>query len=138
MANQEAVDIARRMKDPLKAAKQLITEALKRESKDDISCVVVKFRWWYLLHHVVILDVHFTAIIRVYLPIDYAKYEKERKNDVSSCENAFLNRFYCLRMFDFFQSSVATKNVLYIVVLFFIRDKRLCKRRICFLLLFWV
>lgn len=44
MANQEAVDIARKMKDPLKAAKQLITEALKRESKDDISCVVVKFR----------------------------------------------------------------------------------------------
>lgn len=44
MANQEAVDIARRMRDPQKAAKQLIAEALKRDSKDDISCVVVKFR----------------------------------------------------------------------------------------------
>ncbi|KAJ1376502.1 PPM-type phosphatase domain [Sesbania bispinosa] len=40
MPNQEAVDIARRMKDPLKAAKQLTAEALKRDSKDDISCVV--------------------------------------------------------------------------------------------------
>lgn len=44
MSNQEAVDIARRTKDPLKASKQLIAEALKRESKDDISCVVVRFR----------------------------------------------------------------------------------------------
>ncbi|KAK7301209.1 hypothetical protein RJT34_12070 [Clitoria ternatea] len=41
MPNQEAVDIARKMKDPLKAAKQLTAEALKRDSKDDISCVVV-------------------------------------------------------------------------------------------------
>ena len=49
MANQEAVDIARKVKDPLKAAKQLTAEALKRESKDDISCVVVRFRWW-LIH----------------------------------------------------------------------------------------
>ncbi|KAJ4839466.1 hypothetical protein Tsubulata_022970 [Turnera subulata] len=44
MSNQEAVDIARRIKDPLKAAKQLTTEALRRDSKDDISCVVVRFR----------------------------------------------------------------------------------------------
>ncbi|WJX62903.1 protein-serine/threonine phosphatase [Trifolium repens] len=44
MANQEAVDIARKVRDPLKAAKQLTAEALKRESKDDISCVVVRFR----------------------------------------------------------------------------------------------
>ncbi|KAE9605919.1 hypothetical protein Lal_00025562 [Lupinus albus] len=44
MPNQEAVDIARRIRDPLKAAKQLIAEALKRESRDDISCVVVRFR----------------------------------------------------------------------------------------------
>ncbi|OIV96724.1 hypothetical protein TanjilG_09266 [Lupinus angustifolius] len=43
MTNQEAVDITRRMRDPQKAAKQLIAEALKRDSKDDISCVVVKF-----------------------------------------------------------------------------------------------
>ncbi|XP_057973584.1 probable protein phosphatase 2C 9 isoform X2 [Malania oleifera] len=43
MANQEAVDIARRIKDPQRAAKQLIAEALRRESKDDISCVVVRF-----------------------------------------------------------------------------------------------
>ncbi|KAK7811965.1 putative protein phosphatase 2c 9 [Quercus suber] len=44
MPNQEAVDIARRIKDPQKAAKQLTAEALKRDSKDDISCVVVRFK----------------------------------------------------------------------------------------------
>jgi protein phosphatase 1L len=44
MSNQEAVDIAKRMKDPQKAAKQIAAEAIKRNSKDDISCVVVKFR----------------------------------------------------------------------------------------------
>jgi protein phosphatase 1L len=44
IANQEAVDIARKIKDPQKAAKQLIAEALKRDSKDDISCIVVRFR----------------------------------------------------------------------------------------------
>lgn len=43
MANQEAVDIAKKAKDPQKAAKQLVTEALKRDSKDDISCIVVRF-----------------------------------------------------------------------------------------------
>ncbi|OIV91577.1 hypothetical protein TanjilG_08989 [Lupinus angustifolius] len=44
MANQEAVDIARRIRDPQKAAKQLVDEALDRESKDDISCIVVRFK----------------------------------------------------------------------------------------------
>ncbi|XP_061365421.1 probable protein phosphatase 2C 10 isoform X2 [Gastrolobium bilobum] len=44
MANQEAVDIAIRIKDPQKAAKQLAAEALDRESKDDISCIVVRFK----------------------------------------------------------------------------------------------
>ncbi|XP_050377255.1 probable protein phosphatase 2C 10 [Argentina anserina] len=44
MGNQEAVDIARKTKDPVKAAKELTAEALKRDSKDDISCVVVRFR----------------------------------------------------------------------------------------------
>ncbi|POO03973.1 Protein phosphatase [Trema orientale] len=44
MANQEAVDIARKTRDPLKAAKHLTAEAVKRESKDDISCIVVRFR----------------------------------------------------------------------------------------------
>lgn len=44
MANQEAVDIARRIKDPQKAAKQLTADALKKDSKDDISCIVVRFR----------------------------------------------------------------------------------------------
>ncbi|KAA8538090.1 hypothetical protein F0562_027698 [Nyssa sinensis] len=44
MANQEAVDIARRIRDPQKAAKKLTAEALKRDSKDDISCIVVRFR----------------------------------------------------------------------------------------------
>ena len=44
MGNQEAVDIARKNKDPMKAAKVLTAEALKRDSKDDISCIVVRFR----------------------------------------------------------------------------------------------
>ncbi|VVA95713.1 unnamed protein product [Arabis nemorensis] len=44
MSNQEAVDIAKRFRDPKEAAKQLIAEALRRNSKDDISCIVVRFR----------------------------------------------------------------------------------------------
>lgn len=44
MSNQEAVDVARNFKNPQKAAKQLTAEALNRDSKDDISCVVVRFR----------------------------------------------------------------------------------------------
>ncbi|XP_057518419.1 probable protein phosphatase 2C 10 isoform X2 [Amaranthus tricolor] len=44
MSNQEAVDIATKIKDPLKGAKQLAMEALNRDSKDDISCIVVRFR----------------------------------------------------------------------------------------------
>lgn len=43
MSNQEAVDLARKTKDPQRAAKQLVAEALNRESKDDISCIVVRF-----------------------------------------------------------------------------------------------
>lgn len=43
MANQEAIDIARKTRDPLKAAKHLTAEAVKRDSKDDISCIVVRF-----------------------------------------------------------------------------------------------
>ncbi|XP_059653315.1 probable protein phosphatase 2C 9 [Cornus florida] len=44
MSNQEAVDIAKQIKDPQKAAKQLANEAVYRESKDDISCIVVRFK----------------------------------------------------------------------------------------------
>ncbi|KAL2537010.1 putative protein phosphatase 2C 10 [Forsythia ovata] len=44
MSNQEAVDLIRTIKDPHKAAKQLVMEALNRESKDDISCIVVRFK----------------------------------------------------------------------------------------------
>uniref|UniRef100_A0A0E0KRA6 protein-serine/threonine phosphatase n=1 Tax=Oryza punctata TaxID=4537 RepID=A0A0E0KRA6_ORYPU len=44
MNNQEVVDVAKRFKDPQAAAKQLTAEALKRDSKDDISCVVVRFK----------------------------------------------------------------------------------------------
>lgn len=44
MTNEEAVDIARRIKNPQKAAEQLTAEALNRDSRDDISCVVVRFR----------------------------------------------------------------------------------------------
>ncbi|KAM3367775.1 hypothetical protein ACQJBY_016373 [Aegilops geniculata] len=44
MNNQEAVDVVKRYKDPQTAAKQLVAEAVKRDSKDDISCVVVRFK----------------------------------------------------------------------------------------------
>ncbi|CAM8935238.1 hypothetical protein QQ045_012781 [Rhodiola kirilowii] len=44
MSNQEAVDIAIKFKDPLQASKQLAAEALMRESKDDISCIVARFK----------------------------------------------------------------------------------------------
>ncbi|KAF6148733.1 hypothetical protein GIB67_019341 [Kingdonia uniflora] len=44
MTNQDAVDIARKIKDPERAAKQLTVEAVNRDSKDDISCIVVRFR----------------------------------------------------------------------------------------------
>ncbi|RWR79278.1 putative protein phosphatase 2C 10 [Cinnamomum micranthum f. kanehirae] len=44
MTNEEAVNLARKIKDPQAAAKQLTAEALQRDSKDDISCVVVRFR----------------------------------------------------------------------------------------------
>lgn len=43
ISNQEAVDMVKKIKDPQKAAKQLVAEALNRESKDDISCIVVRF-----------------------------------------------------------------------------------------------
>ncbi|KAL3533161.1 hypothetical protein ACH5RR_006682 [Cinchona calisaya] len=41
--NQEAVDIVKSIKDPQAAAKRLTTEALTRKSKDDISCIVIRF-----------------------------------------------------------------------------------------------
>ncbi|KAI4375612.1 hypothetical protein MLD38_013463 [Melastoma candidum] len=44
MSNQEAIDITRREKDPLKAAKALVAEAVNRDSKDDISCIVVRLK----------------------------------------------------------------------------------------------
>lgn len=44
MSNEEAVNVARKFKNPQAAAKQLTAEALQRDSKDDISCVVVRFR----------------------------------------------------------------------------------------------
>jgi protein phosphatase 1L len=43
MDNQEAVDLVKKIKDPTAAAKQLATEAVNRKSKDDISCIVVRF-----------------------------------------------------------------------------------------------
>lgn len=43
MSNQEAVDIVKNIKDPQAAAKRLTTEALARKSKDDISCIVIRF-----------------------------------------------------------------------------------------------
>lgn len=44
MKNQEAVDLVKSTKDPQAAAKRLTTEALARKSKDDISCIVIRFR----------------------------------------------------------------------------------------------
>ena len=44
MDNQEAVNFVSKIKDPQIEAKQLTIEALKQESKDDISCIVVQFK----------------------------------------------------------------------------------------------
>ncbi|KAK7312823.1 hypothetical protein VNO77_36985 [Canavalia gladiata] len=44
MSNQEAVDSIREIKDAQAAAKHLIEEAVSKKSKDDISCIVVKFQ----------------------------------------------------------------------------------------------
>ncbi|KAK6944617.1 PPM-type phosphatase-like domain [Dillenia turbinata] len=41
--NQEAVDMVKFIKDPKVAAKRLTTEALERNSKDDISCILEMF-----------------------------------------------------------------------------------------------
>ncbi|KAG8492313.1 hypothetical protein CXB51_009819 [Gossypium anomalum] len=43
MSNQEAVDSIKSIKDARFAAKHLTEEAVKRNSKDDISIIVVKF-----------------------------------------------------------------------------------------------
>lgn len=43
MSNQEAADSIRGIKDSHAAAKHLADEALSRKSKDDISCIVVRF-----------------------------------------------------------------------------------------------
>lgn len=43
MENQVAVDLIKVVKDPQEAAKQLTNEALARNSKDDVSCIVVRF-----------------------------------------------------------------------------------------------
>lgn len=43
MDNQEAVNMVRSIRNPQAAAKRLTTEALTRKSKDDISCIVIRF-----------------------------------------------------------------------------------------------
>ncbi|KAA3470860.1 putative protein phosphatase 2C 44 isoform X1 [Gossypium australe] len=43
MKNEEAVNLVKSVKDPQAAAKLLTTEALARKSKDDISCIVIRF-----------------------------------------------------------------------------------------------
>lgn len=43
MGNHEAIEMVKSIKDPLAAAKRLTTEALARKSKDDISCIVIRF-----------------------------------------------------------------------------------------------
>ncbi|KAL6843177.1 hypothetical protein ACP4OV_026890 [Aristida adscensionis] len=44
MKNEEAVELVKSTKDPQTAAKRLTSEALTRMSKDDISCIVIRFR----------------------------------------------------------------------------------------------
>nr|XP_009380978.1 PREDICTED: probable protein phosphatase 2C 10 isoform X3 [Musa acuminata subsp. malaccensis] len=44
MSNKEAIEIARKATDPQAAARQLTTEALERDSTDDISCVVIELQ----------------------------------------------------------------------------------------------
>lgn len=44
MSNQDAVDSIKTIKDAQLAAKHLIEVALSKKSKDDISCIVVKFQ----------------------------------------------------------------------------------------------
>ncbi|XP_047943610.1 probable protein phosphatase 2C 58 isoform X1 [Salvia hispanica] len=44
MSNQDAVNSIKAIKDPHAAAKRLVDEALSRKSRDDISCVVVRFQ----------------------------------------------------------------------------------------------
>ncbi|KAB2087733.1 hypothetical protein E1A91_A04G131600v1 [Gossypium mustelinum] len=44
MSNQEAVDAIKNIKDAQSAAKHLIEAAVSKKSKDDISCIVVRFR----------------------------------------------------------------------------------------------
>ncbi|GMH11075.1 hypothetical protein Nepgr_012916 [Nepenthes gracilis] len=43
MTNQEAVDLIKPIKDARSAAKRLTEEAISRKTKDDISCIVVRF-----------------------------------------------------------------------------------------------
>ncbi|GJU58168.1 reverse transcriptase domain, reverse transcriptase zinc-binding domain protein [Tanacetum coccineum] len=43
MSNLEAIEMVKSIKDPLAAAKRLTSEALARKSKDDISCIVIRF-----------------------------------------------------------------------------------------------
>ncbi|KAG6404891.1 hypothetical protein SASPL_132468 [Salvia splendens] len=43
VSNQEAVDSIKAIKDAHVAAKHLVDEAVSRKSKDDISCIVVRF-----------------------------------------------------------------------------------------------
>ncbi|KAJ4981485.1 hypothetical protein NE237_032322 [Protea cynaroides] len=43
MSNQEAVDSIKHIKDSQSAAKHLTEKALNKKSKDDISCIVVRF-----------------------------------------------------------------------------------------------
>ncbi|KMZ61257.1 putative protein phosphatase 2C 41 [Zostera marina] len=45
MQNEEAIELARKTKDPRSAAKKLTAEAIKKDSKDDISCIVVRFKF---------------------------------------------------------------------------------------------
>ncbi|KAK6919093.1 PPM-type phosphatase-like domain [Dillenia turbinata] len=44
MSNEEAVDAIRNMKDAQSAAVYLTEQALSRKSKDDIACIVVRFK----------------------------------------------------------------------------------------------
>jgi protein phosphatase 1L len=44
LSNEDAVNCIKHIKDAQSAAKHLIEEAVSKKSKDDISCIVVKFQ----------------------------------------------------------------------------------------------
>jgi len=102
MANQEAVDITLKIKDPQKAAKQLIAEALKRESRDDISCIVVRFKWKYKSLHLFENQFISLKFYATYVcPFSYVKFNLKLFNPIRWYHSVFLD-FLCVDWQSFF------------------------------------